>query len=268
MESYSTDSFLIAFRKYIALNGVPSTIVSDRGTQLVGAASKLPDWNWKQLVEDVQSQNTLTWTFTPTASPHFNGLAERHVGTAKRILKKILQNSFTFAELDCIVKECVHLMNTKPYSGLPIDPAAGVPLTPQHLLGSRGRQNIPSVNIDHTVSHSKRFQFIQLQVYNFWKKYMMLVFPTKIPVRKWQDTEANIHVGDVVQVLTVNIAARTWQLAVVTRILPGADDLVRRVNIQIAGASKKEVEMGVHKLRLIYSPTRESCELHKGQEQD
>ena len=259
MENYSTDSFLIAFRKYISMNGVPSTIVSDRGTQLVGAASKLPKWDWNQLVEDVQSENALEWTFTPTASPHFNGLAERHVGIAKRILKKTLQGSFTFAELDCIAKECVHLMNTKPYSGLPIDPAAGVPLTPQHLLGSRGRQSIPSVNIDDTVSHSKRFQFIQLNVTNFWKKYMMSVFPTKFPVRKWQDTEANIHVNDIVQVLTVNMVSRTWQLAVVTRILPGDDDLVRRVTVRIAGASKKEVEMGVHKLRLIYSPTRESC---------
>ena len=45
MEAYSTNAFLLAFRKYIATNGVPDSIVSDQGTQLVLAAKKISNWN-------------------------------------------------------------------------------------------------------------------------------------------------------------------------------------------------------------------------------
>ena len=103
MEAYSTNAFLLAFRKYIATNGVPDSIVSDQGTQLVLAAKKIPNWNWDQVKSEVEGEHKFVWNFTPTASPHCNGQAERHIGIAKSLLKKQLADKkMTFAELDCI----------------------------------------------------------------------------------------------------------------------------------------------------------------------
>ena len=75
MEAYSTNAFLLAFRKYIATNGVPDSIVSDQGTQLVLAAKKIPNWNWDQVKNEVEGEHKFSWNFTPTPSPHCNGQA-------------------------------------------------------------------------------------------------------------------------------------------------------------------------------------------------
>ena len=83
---------------------------------------------------------------------------------------------------------------------------------------------------------------------------MLLVFPKKIPIKKWLDEEIGLQEGNVVQVLGVNIAARSWRLAVVCSVTPGADGLVRKVKIKIAGASDKNVEVAVQKLRFIFRP--------------
>ena len=82
----------------------------------------------------------------------------------------------TFAELDCVVKEVSHLMNTKPNATNMLDPATGSPSAPQHLLGQRGRLSIHSVEVDARANISKKFQFVQRTITDFWTKFMLLVF--------------------------------------------------------------------------------------------
>ena len=48
-ESYSTDSFLQAFRRFICARGTPSRVVSDRGSQLVLATKEVAGWNFSDI---------------------------------------------------------------------------------------------------------------------------------------------------------------------------------------------------------------------------
>jgi hypothetical protein len=54
----------------------------------------------------------------------------------------------------------------------------------------------------------------------FRGKYMLLVFPQKIPIKKYTDVEEDLKEGDVVQVVGENVAARNWRLAVVCSVMP------------------------------------------------
>jgi hypothetical protein len=46
MDTYSTDSFLMALQQFMCARGVPSRIQSDRGEQLGAASKQLKAWNF------------------------------------------------------------------------------------------------------------------------------------------------------------------------------------------------------------------------------
>ena len=54
--SYSTDSFLMVFERFIAIRGYPAIIFSDKVSQLVGAAQALEavisDFDWERIEKD------------------------------------------------------------------------------------------------------------------------------------------------------------------------------------------------------------------------
>jgi hypothetical protein len=45
MDTYSTDSFLMALHRFMCVRGVPSRIQYDRGEQLVAASKQLAAWD-------------------------------------------------------------------------------------------------------------------------------------------------------------------------------------------------------------------------------
>ena len=79
--------------EFIARNGAPKTMVSDRGCQLVSAGRVLTriaskgekvtqeTWDWSKITRENALRN---WTFVPIGSQHFKGLPESRV----KVLKK------------------------------------------------------------------------------------------------------------------------------------------------------------------------------------
>ena len=258
MESYSMDSFLMSFRRFMARHGAPVSITSDMGTQLTAATKELPKWDWSQVAEEMKGPfNGIEWKLVPVGTPHMNGQAERHIQIAKRLLKdQMAERNMTYGEISTVFDEIVNILNTKPYLTDETDPATGSPLTPQHLLGPRGNLSLPGVTVDENAGISKRFQYVQRVVNDFWGKYRLMVFPLKMKLKKWVTIKDNLREGDVVQILDSNVVSKTWRLAWVMKTLPGEDGLVRRVEVKIAGTSQKNVEVGIQRLRLVYRPVK------------
>ncbi|XP_015907537.2 uncharacterized protein [Parasteatoda tepidariorum] len=65
VSSLSTDCFILALRRFIARRGHPSTVYSDKGTNLVGTANLLKNINWKE-VEDFASRKRISFKFNPS----------------------------------------------------------------------------------------------------------------------------------------------------------------------------------------------------------
>ena len=159
--------------------------MSDLGTQLVAAAKEVEKWDWDSLQSEIESRYDLEWQFTPVGSPHTNGQAERHIRMAKELLaKQLADKKMTFGELSSVLSEVVHIINSKPYQSGSVDPATGLPLTPLHILGPRGRLAIPGTATTGKVSLKRRFDFIQSTVADFWAKYQLLVFPQQDQVQQ------------------------------------------------------------------------------------
>lgn len=86
--SLTTDSCILALRNFIARRGSPVQIISDRGTNFIGASRELREAlqhvDEKKLMVEFVSPNT-KWTFNPPAAPHYGGCWERLIQSVKRL---------------------------------------------------------------------------------------------------------------------------------------------------------------------------------------
>jgi hypothetical protein len=71
-ETYSTEFFLMAVRRFMALHGAPKRFQSDQGTQLVAASKQVATWDWTAVHEAVEKENG-EWHIVPTGGQHYNG---------------------------------------------------------------------------------------------------------------------------------------------------------------------------------------------------
>jgi hypothetical protein len=68
-ETYSTESFLMAVRRFMALHGAPKRFQSDQGTQLVAASKQLATWDWTA-VHEMAERVSAEWHIVPTGGQH------------------------------------------------------------------------------------------------------------------------------------------------------------------------------------------------------
>ena len=94
-QSLDTESCIAAVTKFIARRGYPSTIISDNGTNFVGAANELKsfmnEWD-KAKFEGELAQKKIVWKFNPPGAPYFGGVWERLVQCCKKVMIAVLDN--------------------------------------------------------------------------------------------------------------------------------------------------------------------------------
>ena len=102
----------MAIRRFVSKRGHPDVIVSDNGKNFVAAnqAMKLnfqenykPDNNYIRLQ---LAQQNIQWTFNPPLAPHFGGVWERLIQSAKRSLLVVLgSRRLNFSVFHTVVAE-------------------------------------------------------------------------------------------------------------------------------------------------------------------
>ena len=90
-----TDSFLNAFTRFTSRRGVPKEIISDNGTNFVGAVNELKDLVAqldREKIQRVTAHNGAKWSFNLPGGPHFGGIFEIMVKAAKKAIYAVLNN--------------------------------------------------------------------------------------------------------------------------------------------------------------------------------
>jgi hypothetical protein len=162
-ESYSTDSFLMALRRFMTVHGAPRRFPSDQGDQLVAASKQLATWNWAK-VDELCSQRGATWRLVPTGGQHHNGHAERVIGMMKLCLAQTLEGKrCSLMELATVLSEAAQAVNSRPIarSKPSEDPTSEGPITPLHLQLGRASIEIPEVRFDLNPSLTKLLRHLE-----------------------------------------------------------------------------------------------------------
>ena len=114
----TSDSFLNAFRRFVARRGQPQLLRSDNGSNFVGARRELQQSlndSIKNVRENRPESIEMRRDLNPPFAPHFGGVWERMIQTAKRTLLIILgSKKLTLDFFQTILTETELMLNSRP----------------------------------------------------------------------------------------------------------------------------------------------------------
>ena len=204
----SVMEFIQSLRRFFSIRGYPAEILSDNGTQFVGALTDLRQMIQgidKKKLKDYCGERGIKWRFITPAAPHQNGCAEALVKSCKRALKRAVgEHVLTPFELYTCLLEVANLVNQRPIGRPPNDPDDGSYLCPNDMLLGRASPQVPQGPFEETRNPRRRVEFVQKIVGSFWRRWTRDVFPLLVPRRKWNVEKRNVRVNDVVIVADSN----------------------------------------------------------------
>ena len=241
VNSLSSDSAIMAIKRFSARRGLPLVFYSDNGTNFRAAAKELSEF-WKEirkdsLISEFTIKNKFVWKFIPPSAPHMGGAWERLVKSVKNALKVVLKDQAPKEELlHTLFTEIEHTINSRPLTHVSTDSRDPEALTPNHFLIGSSSGEIRFGRYDAPTSCSrKQWQTAQYFADCFWKRWLKEYLPTLMPSRKWHEKQENLRIGDIVLILDDNLPRNQWKKGIVIEVFPGTDGEVRIVNLKTAG---------------------------------
>ena len=148
---------------------------------------------------------------TIESSPGRN--VQKHDGTTKTALKVIVgQQILSWNKMSTVFAEVECLVNSQPL-GYPSNDANDFrPLTPNHSILGRARTDAPQGPFQEIKAYRKRFEFVQLLVQQFWRRFQREYFQTLMRRTKWQRKERQYKVGDIVLLVDDNLPRGKWKV--------------------------------------------------------
>ena len=240
------DSFLMAFKRFVARRGTPEIVISDNGTNFWGAVNNIKEFEFTNFkIQRKLSNERIQWIFNPPSAPHFGGMYESMIKSMKRAMARILTNaSINDEELMTVLIEAEGLINSRPISiQSEMDPHEGKALTPNDFLIGLGDQNCQLTSKKENVQY--RWRRMQELISQLWKRWMNEVVPLWSMRQKWLEEKNPIEKGDIVWILDRTNERGSWPLGKVEECYPGTDSIVRVVRLVSEG---KECVRAINRL--------------------
>ena len=234
----STMEFLQVLRRFFAVRGYPRVMLSDNGTQFVGADRELREAidafdvvTLKQFCAD----KFMEWKFVTPNAPHQNGCAEALVKSCKRALKQAVGEQILAPfELYTYFLEAANIVNDRPIGRIPNDPDDGSYICPNDILLGRSSQHVPQGPFRETRNPRHRVEFVQKIVDSFWKSWSKDVLPALVPRKKWNSHCRDIQVNDIVTLSDTNLVRGKFAIGRVINVFPGSDGKIRNIEVKTA----------------------------------
>ncbi|XP_073841504.1 uncharacterized protein [Musca autumnalis] len=185
-------------------------------------------------------------------APHFGGLWEAAVKSAKGHLNRTLANTrLTFEELVTALVEIEAILNSRPISPMSSDPSDLEALTPGHFITGSALRSLPEREVTTTnINNLEHWAQITAIKQRFWKKWHH-EYINELQVRnKWTASNSNIGVGSMVLVHEDNIPPQKWLMGRLTNIIPGRDGRIRVADVK---TTRGIIRRPIHKLALIFN---------------
>ena len=220
VRSQSSADLALALRRFFAVRGTPSLIVSDNAKTFRALLHQIP--------------RSVTWRYIPEAAPWWGGFWERLVGLTKKAMRITLhQSHLSFPELSVVLYELAFYLNLRP---LTVGDGENL-LTPAHLIfGVRTLTGVLSPAVSQPADPDRawrkrcrvadnlqrRWQREYLQSLRCWRSS-----PQRHPGRLPEE-------GEVVLVQGEGSRSR-WPLARVLELIRGPDGRCRAAFVLVRG---------------------------------
>ena len=212
----------------------------DNGKTFIGASKELKRCVKRldndQIYKAIAATNT-TWKFNPPYGPHFGGIWEGLIQTAKRTLLIILgSRRLSLDVFRTILVETEAILNSRPLTIVADLPENEMPLTPNHFLINRPFNSLPPGKFDSQDPTSfKSWKNVQQMVNHFWNRLVKEYLATLLKRSKWSDGgQTPLRVSDIVWILKNMTPRGIWPLGRVLEVYPGLDGQHPAVKVKTA----------------------------------
>uniref|UniRef100_A0A1B0D7Y5 Integrase catalytic domain-containing protein n=1 Tax=Phlebotomus papatasi TaxID=29031 RepID=A0A1B0D7Y5_PHLPP len=244
--SLSTDSAIMAIRRFISRRGPVRELFSDNGTNFHGADKEMREALMQidnEKIRDTLSAKFIEWSFNPPAAPHMGGCWERLIRSVKTALKATLAfHSPTDEILQTIFAEIEYIVNNRPLTHVSIDPSDPMALTPNHFLLGRNASQLHGDFDDKDLCLRMAWRKSQRLIDMFWQRWIREYLPELSRRTKWFEDVPPIEKGSVVIIADGNLPRNEWPLGVIEEVFPGPDENIRSAAVRTTkGLYKRSV---------------------------
>ena len=230
-----TATFLGSLKRLVARRGRPAKIFSDNGGTFVGAAKWLSQIRRDEKVQGYLADEEIVWRFNLSRAPWWGGQFERLVGLFKRAFFKVVGGGMlSWTELCEVVLEVETQLNHRPLSYVEDDIQLPL-LTPASFLFQRSNR-LPEQEYwrEENTDLRKRVKYLRSCKDALWRRWTSEYLKALRERHNCQrdDKRQPLKVGEVVIVRAEEKNRGKWPLAIVTRVFPGKDGIVRAVELR------------------------------------
>ncbi|XP_052856537.1 uncharacterized protein LOC128264874 [Drosophila gunungcola] len=202
-------------------------------------------------IKTFASKKGCEFAFIPPRAPHFGGLWEAGVKSAKHLfLRTVGQDLLTAEELGTLLTSVEAVLNSRPLGALSSDPNDGEALTPGHLLIGGPLLAPPSAALPDQISLTslRRWRGVSSLRHRFWQRWSREYISSLQQRSKWHQGEPNLVVGALVVVAEDNLPPQQWRIGRVVAVHAGADSKIRVADVRTQDG---EYRRAVHRLTLL-----------------
>ena len=169
------DACINALLRFISRKGQVVQLMSDNGTNFIGAERELREavsaLNHDQ-IQGVLSQVGNHWSFNPPAGSHHGGVWERMIRLVRRVLSSVLrQQTLDDDGLHTVLWPPLYILNDRPITQLSNDPNDLELLILNHLPLLRGKPALPPGVFGPHDQYKMETDSVHLRSF-FWKRWV------------------------------------------------------------------------------------------------
>ena len=271
LTSLDTATFMLAFRRFVALRGNCTLLRSDNGTNFIGAKNQTENTIEENTLRKALEKKGCDWRFLPPKASHMAGVWERKIGAVKKVLNASMcllkTRLLSRDEFSTLLQEAGSIVNHTPLSEVPCDPTEPFPVSPALLINLRESPSSFKEEFSekdllaYGQKRWRRVQFLSEQFFVRWKREYIQQQQHR---NKWMHPSRNMTEGDIV-LLKDSTCRNEWPMAIVEKVHPSRDGLVRRVLLRLRSDSSSKPqyrERAIHDLLLLIPNSSSPGECH------
>lgn len=228
----------MTLRRFVSRRGRPAEVFCDNGRNFVAAAKELGSFLKQNMepISDFANREHIRFFYSPPYAPHFGGIFEAGIKSAKYHLRRVIGNcNLTFEELSTLFAQVEAILNSRPLYPLSSSPNDLLSLTPGHFLIGRALTALPTTDLkNHNESSLKRYARVEKIRQHFWQRWQKEYIAELQQRSKWRSNTSQLNVGDLVLLQEDNIPPLCWRLGRVARLFPGNDGVSRVADVNTA----------------------------------
>ncbi|XP_065911194.1 uncharacterized protein [Dysidea avara] len=278
VQDLSTETFLLAFRKFAARLSLPTMMISDNASTYLSAADELKALMQSPEVKRELGKRGVSWKFIPKKAPWWGGFWERMVGLTKSALKKVLgRRHISLTTLETVIVEIEAALNDRPLTFVSSEQGDIEPLTPAHLLHGRRITCLPHEVVEEDEFTDPTYgevcgnaKLLATILQNFQKRWRHEYLTSLREVHRATGSNSQtVRTGDVV-LIHDDTPRATWKMGIVEDLMTGGDGIVRAVTLRTASGLTNRPVTKLYPLELTVTtqPEFEQSKIHQTEKVD